>query len=126
MRHVLLLAFLSSVSGLGSFNSHAASSQHMIQGFRFATCDAKQCVEASSAKAWLSQIDGGFSSDGPTQIVLRKATGELVQEFTGTEASYSPTVQVITLEFEEGGSLFISLRDGSVRRFEPSKIGGEK
>lgn len=101
--------------------AQAESSQHLIQGFHFQTCDDKQCVEASSDKAWISQVDGGFSTGNPAHLAIRSKTGELLKEFEGTEAAYSPSIEVLTLDREDGSSVFISLRDGSIWIFGASE-----
>ncbi len=106
--------------------------QHQIEGFHFRSCAKQICVEVRAQRAWLSQLNGAFTTEGNTNVKVSRETAasELDQivdphrqidvlELSGTTATFNPKLNVLRLDDHSGDSNLISLQDGRV-------IGGDK
>ncbi len=102
----LACAFL--ITLLGGLSTKAGTNE--IKGFVYHSCKQSRCVEVKAARAWLSQGDGSFVTDGPTVVSLLES-GRVHESYNGTDAISQPALDTITLERSAGVVLF-NLRDG--------------
>jgi hypothetical protein len=110
MKHALLFFVALSTS----FVANAASSNHEISGFRYQTCSAQSCVEVSSPKAWLSQLNYSFSTESDTTVRILSVDGVELKKLSGTSAMMHPILKSVVLDRADGTSAIVSLDDGSI------------
>lgn len=96
-----------------------AKKNHEIKGFHFASCDETHCVEAWADKGYMSQLQFGFTTEGATRVLLTSVDKKIRKEIMGTDCTYHPRINVLTLE-QPNGSSIISLSDFSVQQFSNS------
>lgn len=92
------------------------NSTHEIRGFHFTSCDENHCVEAWSDKGFISQLQFGFTTSGPTVIRLTSTQTKMSKELKGTSSTYHPKLDILTLESDEATTL-VSLKDLSTETF---------
>lgn len=122
MKHARFL-WLSMVASLcmclfGSSLAQAARNQE-IQNFHFSTCDADHCLELWSDVGLMSQLQFSFSTTGTTKIRISDRKTKTVTELQGTDSSYLPRLNCITLNQAHGAASIISLADFKVERIHP-------
>lgn len=89
-----------------------AKGSNRMSGFKYQTCSELQCVEVVSDEAKLSFIGGGFTTKGPTKLIIREKNGEVVSTLEGISSSFQAQVGLLNLDLNETGSFAIySLRD---------------
>ena len=113
MRLVFGLAVAMSVILLSSLSAQASSNE--IRGFIFHSCEANRCIEVKAERAWLSQGDGSFVTDGKTSLSVFD-DGKVKSTYVGLEAIAQPQLDTITLEQDNGVPL-VNLKDGQAEEF---------
>ena len=111
-----LIGLCSAISTLTARAAVASSSE--MSGFHFQTCDVELCIDMSATRAAVSHIDFGFTTLSSTVLTLKKPSGKLIKELTGTSATYYPEIATVSVEDDLNGKTYlISLRTDRVQEF---------
>lgn len=98
---------------LVSFSAQAGNNE--IRGFIFHSCEANRCIEVKAERAWLSQGDGSFVTEGKTSLSVFD-DGKVKSTYVGREAIAQPELDTITLE-QDNGVVLLNLKDGKAEEF---------
>lgn len=90
---------------------------NVIEGFRYSSCSAISCIEVTSPRAWVSLLNGGFSTDNPTIFKEFKRDGTLIRTFKGVSANLSPEIELLTVDQTENSFLLYSLKSEELSIF---------
>lgn len=105
MRRILVATAILFYGGL---SAHGVSNE--IKGFVFHSCEQNRCVEVKAGRAWISQADGSFVTDGLTVVSVLDG-GRVRESFEGTDAVSQSSLDTVTLE-RSAGVVLINLKDG--------------
>ena len=119
MKRIYATALTTSAALLATFlvgaSSQAANQE--IRGFHFSTCSDSQCLELWADVGLMSQLQFSFSTTGQTRVTLRDLKTGAVTTLEGSNASYLPNLDCITLEQTNGSSAVISVNTFKVEKF---------
>lgn len=121
------LAIFAAFALVAFSGSQARSAQNEIKGFRFQTCSVTNlCIEVTADKAWLSQLNGGFTTGENAKVVVKDPKGKIVNEWKGTSSAHHPSLKKITVDLLDGGLVTISTETGSSETLALGKQGARK
>lgn len=107
--------FIGLILALHSISHSAMGAANEIRGFVFHSCESARCIEVKADRAWLSQGDGSFVTDGRTALAVFE-NGKMKRTYIGLEAIAQPSLDTITLE-QEDGIILVNLKDGKAEEF---------
>jgi hypothetical protein len=129
MKSLLVLNFLvvhllSLVMVPIAFAAGQKRSTNLIKDFKYTSCASQECIVLSAPKAWVSVLRGGFSTEGGATLKITDREGHEKSVVTGETASYSPDLEVITIEKSSTEFALYSIKDGRISFY--GKNGGTK
>lgn len=94
-----------------------ANGDQEIIGFHYASCSARECVDVRAPKAYLSTIGFGFSTVGPTELKVIDITGQEKAHHWGQSASFSPILNLVTLEKSDDDIVLYSISEQKLTEY---------
>lgn len=124
MRKTIIAALLLSTHAMAA--SHSEQRHHYIRDFRYVSCGENTCIQLRSEGAFVSLFGGAFSTEGETELKILDRDGNLISSHRGKEASYSPSLKLITLSSGDIGFQIYSLKSEKLSSYFQKQSGEGK